>query len=114
MNIHNSLISTALLALQQAGELQFVTKCGTVIPHSGFFKSVNSLGGDRLSEFSILIYMTSKSATGYGVKVTAVAEVPNLLLTDRYLESFEDFEDEIDKDHSIAAYKATRRRQLGK
>jgi hypothetical protein len=40
--------------------------------------------------------------------------MPELLLTDHHLESFEEFEDLIDKDYSIAAYKATRRRQLGK
>jgi hypothetical protein len=39
---------------------------------------------------------------------------PELLLTDHHLDSFEEFEDLIDKDYSIAAYKATRRRQLGK
>jgi hypothetical protein len=36
------------------------------------------------------------------------------LLTDRYLESFEDFEDAIEHDYSIAATKASRRRQWGK
>ena len=58
--------------------------------------------------------MTSNSPTGYGVRVEAIAEIPELLLTDRHLESFEDFEEEIDKDYSIAAYKASRRRQLNK
>ena len=114
MNMHHSLISTALLALQQQGEVQFVTKCGTVIPHSGFFKTVQYLDADKLGEFTILIYMTSKSPTGYGIRVTATAEVPSLLLTDRHLESFEDLEEELEKDYSKAAYKATRRRQLGK
>jgi hypothetical protein len=114
MNIHNSLISTALLALQQQGELKYTGKLGDIIPHSGFCKSVNYLGSDRLSEFTILVYMTSKSPTGYGIRVTATAKVPSLLLTDHYLESFEEFEDLIDKDYSISAYKAMRKRQLNK
>lgn len=112
--LHTSLIQTALLALQQQGEMQFVTKCGESIPHSGFFKTVKYLDSDRLGEFTILVYMTSKSATGYGIRVTATAEVPSLLLTDRHLESFEDLEEELEKDYSKAAYKASRRRQLNK
>ena len=113
MNIDNSLISTALLALQQSGELKYQSKCGATVP-SGFYKSVLYLDSDRLGKFQITIYMTSKSPTGFGVRVEATAKVPELLLTDRHLESFEDFENEIDKDYSIAAYKASRRRQLGK
>jgi hypothetical protein len=114
MNMHHSLIQTALLALQQQGELSYITKCGESIPHSGFYKSVMYLDSDKLGRFNILIYMTSKSPTGFGVRVTATAEVPELLLTDRHIDSFEDFENEIDRDYSIAATKATRRRQLGK
>jgi hypothetical protein len=113
MNIHNSLISTALLALQQAGELKYHSKCGKSLP-SGFYKSVLYLDSDKLSKFQITIYMTSKSATGYAIRVEAIAQMPELLLTDHHLESFEEFEDLIDKDYSIAAYKATRRRQLNK
>ena len=112
--LHTALIQTALLALQQQGEFQFVTKCGESIPHSGFFKSVEYLGEDKLAKFSILVYMTSKSPTGYGIRVTATAEVPSLLLTDRHLESFEDLEEELEKDYSKAAYKASRKRQLNK
>lgn len=114
MNIEHSLISTALLALQQQGELRYTGKLGDIIPHSGFYKSVLYLDSDKLGKFNILVYMTSKSPTGFGVRVTATAEVPELLLTDRHLESFEDFENEIDRDYSIAATKASRRRQLGK
>lgn len=113
MNIHNGLISTALLALQQSGELKYQSKCGTSIP-SGFYKSVLYIDSDRLSKFQVTIYMTSKSATGYAIRVEAIAQIPELLITDRHLESFEDFEEEIDRDYSIAAYKAQRRRQLGK
>jgi hypothetical protein len=113
MNIEHSLISTALLALQQSGELKYQSKCGKSIP-SGFYKSVLYLDSDKLSKFQITVYLTSKSATGYAVRVEAIAQMPELLLTDRHLESFEDFEEEIDKDYSIAAYKAQRRRQLGK
>ena len=109
----NSLISTALLALQQQGDLKYQSKCGTNLP-SGFYKSVLYLDSDRLGKFQVTIYMTSKSPTGYGIRIEATAEVPQLLLTDRHLESFEDFEEEIDKDYSIAATKASRRRQLGK
>lgn len=114
MNIHNSLISTALLALQQQGELKYTGKIGDIIPHSGFMKSVNYLGNDRLSEVTILIYMSSKSPTGYGIRVTATAENPSLLISDQHLESFEEFEDLIDKDYSIFAYKLMRKRQLNK
>ncbi|MEG4306845.1 hypothetical protein QUB16_29655 [Microcoleus sp. D3_18a_C4] len=113
MNIHTSLISTALLALQQQGELKYQSKCGATLP-SGFYKSVTYLDSDRLGKFQITVYLTSKSPTGYGVRVEATAEIPELLLTDRHLESFEDFENEIDRDYSIAATKASRRRQLGK
>lgn len=113
MNMHHSLISTALLALQQQGELKYQSKCGPTLP-SGFYKSVLYIDSDRLGEFQITVYMTSKSPTGYGVRVEAIAEIPQLLLTDRHLDSFEDFEEEIDKDYSIAATKASRRRQLGK
>ena len=111
--LHTSLIQTALLALQQSGELKYQSKCGPTLP-SGFYKSVLYIDSDKLSKFQVTIYMTSKSPTGYAVRVEAIAEVPQLLLTDRYLESFEDFENEIDKDYSIAAYKASRRRQLNK
>ena len=114
MNLHTSLIQTALLALQQAGELNYLTKCGESLPHSRFYKSVEYIDSHKLGKFNILIYMTSKSVTGFGVRVTATAEVPELLLTDRHLESFEDFENEIDRDYSIAATKASRRRQLKK
>ena len=58
--------------------------------------------------------MTSKSPTGYAIRIEATAELPGLLLTDRHLESFEDFFEEIDKDYSIAAHKASRKRQLNK
>jgi hypothetical protein len=58
--------------------------------------------------------MTSKSPTGYGIRVTATAEIPTLLLTDHHLESFEEFEEELEKDYSISAYKAMRKRQLNK
>ena len=109
----NSLISTALLALQQQGELKYQSKCGANLP-SGFYKSVLYLDSDRLGKFQVTVYMTSKSPTGYGIRVEATAEVPQLLLTDRHLDSFEDFENEIDRDYSIAATKASRRRQLGK
>jgi hypothetical protein len=111
--LHTMLIQTALLALQQSGELKYHSKCGTSLP-SGFYKTVNYIDSDKLGQFTILIYLTSKSSTGYAVKVEASAEVPSLLLTDRHLESFEDFENEIDKDYSKAAYKASRRRQLNK
>jgi hypothetical protein len=113
MNMHHSLISTALLALQQAGELKYQSKCGPTLP-SGFYKSVLYLDSDRLGKFQVTVYMTSKSPTGFGVRVEATAEVPELLLADRHLESFEDFEEEIDKDYSIAATKASRHHQLGK
>jgi hypothetical protein len=113
MNIHNSLISTALLALQQAGELKYQSKCGKSLP-SGFYKSVLYLDSDKLSKFQVTIYMTSKSPTGYAIRVEAIAQMPELLLTDHHLDSFEEFEDLIDKDYSIAAHKAKRRRQLGK
>jgi hypothetical protein len=113
MNIEHSLISTALLALQHSGELKYHSKCGKSIP-SGFYKSVLYLDSDKLSKFQVTVYLTSKSSTGYAIRVEAIAQVPELLLTDHHLESFEEFEDLIDKDYSIAAYKATRRRQLGK
>jgi hypothetical protein len=113
MNMHHSLIQTALLALQQSGELKYQSKCGTSLP-SGFYKSVLYCDSDRLSKFNITIYITSKSPTGFAVRVEASAEVPELLLTSRHLETFEDFEEEIDRDYSIVAYKSTRRRQLGK
>jgi hypothetical protein len=76
MNIHNSLISTALLTLQQAGELKYHSKCGTVLP-SGFYKTVNYIDADKLGQFTILIYLTSKSPTGYAVKVEAIASRPS-------------------------------------
>ena len=87
---------------------------GIVLPHSGFYKQVEYIDSDKLGRFRVLIYLTAKSPTGFGIRVEATAEAPALLLTDRYLESFEDFEEEIDKDYSIAATKAMRRRQLGK
>ncbi|MEG3903661.1 hypothetical protein [Microcoleus sp. B4-C1] len=40
---HTMLIQTALLALQQQGELQYHSKCGSVLP-STFFKTVKYLG----------------------------------------------------------------------
>ena len=107
------LIQTALLALQQAGELKYQSKCGPTLP-SGFYKSVLYIDSDKLSKFQVTIYLTSKSPTGYAVRVEAIAQIPEILLLDRHLESFEDFEDEIDKDYSIAAYKATRKKQLNK
>jgi hypothetical protein len=113
MNIHNSLISTALLALQQSGELKYQSKCGKSIP-SGFYKSVLYLDSDKLSKFQVTVYMTSKSPTGYAIRVEAIAEMPELLLTDHHLESFEEFEKELEKDYSISAYKAMRKRQLNK
>jgi len=113
MNIENSLISTALLAPQQQGDLEFRTKYKTL--PTGFHKSIEpdeSFG--TLVQFRLTVYMTSKSPTGYAIRIEATAELPGLLLTDRHLESFEDFEEEIDKDYSIAAHKASRKRQLNK
>jgi hypothetical protein len=113
MNIENSLISTALLALQAAGQLEFRTKYKTL--PTGFHKTIEqdeSFG--KLGKFRLTIYMDKKSPTGYTIRVEAVAELPGLLLTDHHLESFEEFEDLIDKDYSIVAHKATRRRQLSK
>jgi len=107
------LIQTALLALQQSGELTYQSKCGASLP-SGFYKSVLYIDSDKLSKFQITVYMTSKSPTGYAIRVEATAQVPEILLIDRHLESFEDYEDEIDKDYSTAAYKASRKRQLNK
>ena len=111
--MHHSLISTALLALQQQGELRYQSKVGKVIP-SGFYKTVEYLGSDKNGKFQITVYLTSKSPTGYGLRVDAIAEIPQITLLDRHLESFEDFEDVIDEDYSIAATKAMRARQLGK
>jgi hypothetical protein len=54
MNIEHSLISTALLALQQQGELRYHSKRGTSLP-SGFYKSVLYCDSDRLSKFNLLI-----------------------------------------------------------
>jgi len=82
--LHTSLIRTALLARKQAGEVKYMTKCGESLPNSGSYKSVHYCDSDKLGKFKILIYMTKKSATGFGVRVTATAEVPELLLTDRH------------------------------
>ncbi len=97
MNIENSLISTALLALQAAGQLEFRTKYKTL--PTGFHKTIEqdeSFG--KLGKFRLTIYMDKKSPTGYAIRTEAVAERTGLLLTDHHLESFEEFEDLIDKD----------------
>lgn len=113
MNIEHSLISTALLAIQHSGELKYHSKWGKSIP-SGFYKSVLYLDSDKLSKFQVTVYLPSKSPIGYAIRVEAITQVPELLLTDHHLERFEEFEDLIDKDYSITAYKATCRHQLGK
>jgi len=77
MNIEHSLISTALLALQQQGQMQFTGKLGGTIPHAGFYRSELPITADKLGEYSTLIYMTSKSPTGYGIRVEAIAENPS-------------------------------------
>jgi hypothetical protein len=114
-NLHTTLIQTALLA-RRGGPLQlkYLTKCGESLPHRGFYKTVQYIDSDKLGKFTILIYLTSKSATGFVVRLEATGEVPSLLLIDRHIEDFEDFENTIDQSWSLAVTKASHRRQLGK
>lgn len=111
--MHHSLISTALLALQAEGSLNFRTKLKTI--PTGFHKTVET---DEylhpIGKYRHTFYMDSKSPTGYSVLVEATHELPAIPLVDRHIESFEDFEEEYDKYYAVEATKATRRRQLGK
>ena len=92
MNIENSLISTALLALQQSSQVQFAMATGIEgDDKSGFWfkKSVNEDEDDEMS-LQVLIYMDEESPTGYGVIVEALDD--EITLLDQPITSFKEFQ----------------------
>ncbi|MEG4087530.1 MULTISPECIES: hypothetical protein [unclassified Microcoleus] len=91
MNIEHSLISTALLALQQSKKIQFDMNC-TDSGKSGFwFKGYANEDQNNEIMVEVLIYMDSTSATGYGVQVD-VLDDETITIFNKPIESFQQFQ----------------------
>ena len=89
--MHNSLISTALLALQQSSQVQFIMSSGPDETQSGFFfKGYANEDEDDEIQLQVFVYVDKKSPTGYGVSVDAVDDETNIL--NQSIESFEEFQ----------------------
>lgn len=87
MNLHNSLISTALLALQTAGDVKF-----TINEKPGFWwKSYANEDENNEMQCEIHIYMNPESPTGYSLQVDALDDETYTIL-DRNLDTFQDFQ----------------------
>ena len=92
MNIENSLISTALLALQQSGELRFTMNGGDNEDKSGFwFKGYANEDEDDETQLETFIYMNPESPTGYSVMVD-ILDDETLTILDKPIESFRQFQ----------------------
>ena len=92
MNIENSLISTALLALQQSSQVQFTMATGIEDDDkSGFwFKKYANEDEDNEMQLQVFIYMDEESPTGYGVSVEALND--EITLLDEQIKSFKEFQ----------------------
>ena len=92
MNIENSLISTALLALQANGELKFTMNGGEEEDKSGFWKKgYANEDEDNETQLEIFIYMNPESPTGYSVMVD-VLDDETVTILDKPIESFRQFQ----------------------
>ena len=109
MNIINQiLIQTALLALQAKGSIDYGSKQEGV-EDTGFHVSILweewEISERPEASYNILIYLTAKSPTGFAIRVTAdYLVIPALLLLERDIESFKDFEEVTQIDFSKMAY----------
>jgi len=92
MNIENSLISTALLALQQSSQIKFTMDGGDTEDKSGFWKK-GYANEDQDDEIMIetFIYMNPESPTGYSVMVD-VLDDETVTILDQPIESFQQFQ----------------------
>lgn len=90
-NLHNSLISTALLALQTSKQVNFDMEC-TESGKSGFWckKYANEDQNDEIM-VELLIYLSTESATGYGIQVD-VLDDETYTIVDQPIASFEEFQ----------------------
>ena len=90
--MHNSLISTALLALQQSNQVQFSMATGIEDDDkSGFwFKKYANEDEDDETQLQAFIYMDEESPTGYGVSVEALND--EITLLDEQIKSFKEFQ----------------------
>jgi hypothetical protein len=91
MNIENSLISTALLALQQSAKVRFDMNC-TDSSKSGFwFKSYANEDQNDEIMLEVLIYISTESPTGYAVQVDVLDDETSTLV-DQAIKSFQEFQ----------------------
>ena len=89
--MHNNLISTALLALQQSSQVQFSMASGPDEDQSGFFfKGYANEDEDDETQLQVFVYMDETSPTGYSVSVDAIDDETNIL--NQPIESFKEFQ----------------------
>lgn len=89
--MHHSLISTALLAQQQANKVTFTMSGGPEDDKSGFwFKGYANEDEDNETMIQVLIYMDEELPTGYGVLVHALDE--DVILLDQPITTFKEFQ----------------------
>lgn len=89
--MHNSLISTALLALQQSSQVRFIMSSGPCETQSGFFfKGYANQDEVDETQLQVFVYMDETSPTGYGVSIDAIDDETNIL--NQSIESFKEFQ----------------------
>ena len=92
MNIENSLISTALLALQNSSEVQFIMNGGDEGTQTGFwFKGYANEDEDDETQLEVFIYMNEKSPTSYSVQVD-ILDDETINILNQPIKSFKEFQ----------------------
>lgn len=106
MSIHNSLISTALLALQTAGDARFTMNCALDnTSKSGFWwKAYANEEQDDETQCEILVYMTPESPTGYALQVDVLDDEAYTIF-DKNIETFQQFQLIFATDYLDTVYK---------
>ena len=101
----NSLISTALLALQQAKQVNF-TMNGTESGRAGFwFKGYANEDEDNEIMVEVFLYMDTASPTGYAVQVD-VLDDETVTILDRPINFFVEFQVVFTSDYIQRVYNA--------
>ena len=91
MNIHTSLIQTALLALQQSSQVRF-TMNSTESNKSGFWwKAYANEDENDEMQCELLVYMDTESPTGYALQIDVLDDEIYTIL-DKNIETFQQFQ----------------------
>jgi hypothetical protein len=96
MNIDNSLISTALLALQQSQKVNFDINHEKSGKTGFWYELIENEGQNNALSVDVLIYFDSTSTTGYAIEVVFADGGQTML--ERQIESFADFREILEYD----------------